>query len=136
MKKLLVLAVALSFLAGLGAGDGWADAVFPNNTLVESYISGNPPGAYNSASIGDSTYRQTDASGHTWYDSIGTSNFETYGGNLVGSTLYLYTKFGGANATDTLNGTTITVADLFIDTNRDGIVDYRRAYERQLCSGR
>jgi hypothetical protein len=102
MKRLTCLALAVFLMAGLAVSGAWA-YTFPNNTLVESY-NGHKPYNWNGY----------------WHDVIGeTSIYETYGADLAGKTLTIYTNWGGAGFTD--HGA--VTADLFIDTNLNGTWD-------------
>ncbi len=119
MKKLLIFSLTLALLAGAGAA--WADHVFLNNTLVQSYgyhYTGSPPvgsGYEYTTPLGGSGTPNPGLAGppfgnKDWYDRIGASLFECYGATLSGSVLTLHTNFGN----DTLTDLGAVVADLFI----------------------
>jgi hypothetical protein len=106
MKRLACLALTLTLAAGLGVSGAWASYTFPNNTLVESY-NGHSPYNWNGY----------------WHDVIGDLNiYETYGANLSGNTLTIFTNWGGAVGAGFTDHGAVS-ADLFIDKDFDGVWD-------------
>jgi hypothetical protein len=91
MRKTIIFLLVFGF--ALSTTGAWA-YTFPNGTLVE-YWTGTTGSGY-------------------WVDRIGDpANFETYGANLSGNTLTIFTNWGGEGFS-TLGATT---AALFIDTD-------------------
>jgi hypothetical protein len=115
MKKILLLLTVFSLVCFMACG-AMADMTFVNNTLVEGWINATHPV---SGFEGDSI----PAPGKPgWYDRIGQTIFETFGGRLITSTntLVLETNWGPANNVDL----TATTADLFFDIDGNGSWDY------------
>jgi hypothetical protein len=111
MRKTIILTLALLIGLSLCPTGAWA-YTFPNNTLVRSYQGANPVNYNNPNNPGSLQ----------WHDVIGDKKiFDTFGANLSGSTLTIFTNWGLAN-----NGYlgVVQTADLFIDVGRDGKYDY------------
>jgi hypothetical protein len=132
MRKSLFLAWTLAVVLVLGASGAWADAVFVNNTLVEAYSAGTPPVVYNGG-LNDSKGRLGSTA---WWDSIGSTHYESYGAQLLGTTLYLYTNFGGANVTDQAGAKVVVPADLFLNLDPGNNADYDVAIRLRSTSNK
>lgn len=124
MKKFLVVSVALALVLGAGIGGAWG-YTFPNNTYIEAYKG-------NSVSNATGLGTPAPANNPPWWDVIGNPQiFETYGANLSGNTLTIFTNWGPEDV-PTYGAIT---ADLFIDTNLDGTFDYAVQLSAVLTNG-
>ena len=109
MRKTIFFTLALLLGVTLLTTEGWT-YTFPNNTLVQEW---NVNAKYGSG---------------PWMDVIGEpALFDTYGANLSGNTLTIFSNWGpswnGAFASYTNFGG-VKTADLFIDVGKDGTFDY------------
>jgi hypothetical protein len=106
MKKIFLILCAVAMVGFMASGA--LAYTFNNNTWVDAYTSGLP-------STGQHGYF-----GGTWYDVIGDPNvFETYGANLSGNILTIYTNWEKGD----VGGLGAFTADLFLDTNFDNVFD-------------
>ncbi len=105
MKKIIVLTIMLALVLALGISTAVADTWFPNNTHVQQWDNKN-----NNTGV--------------WKDVVGNpSDLETFGANLSGNTLTIYTNwYPGRDNYAGLVG--INTADLFIDIDCNKTYDY------------
>lgn len=106
MKKTVTVALALVFLSGIAVSGALANTYdFHDNTLVQEWNSGHPYGS------------------GAWEDVIGeTSVFDTFGADLNGNLLTIYTNWNPNKDGNT--DAAVKTADLFINVGCDDTWDY------------
>jgi hypothetical protein len=104
MRKTVSIVCLLALLLGVWVGGALAAYTFPDVTLIQPWTLGGPTGA-------------------AWTDVVGnTSTYDTFGANLSGSTLTIFTNWNPNK--DGLDDPAVITADLFIDKNNTGTWNY------------
>jgi hypothetical protein len=105
MKKTVSVALALVFLLGIAVSGALANGYdYPDTTLVQPWVGNNPSGGAFTDVVGDAAV------------------FDTFGANLNGNTLTLFTNWSPTRD-GTINAA-VKTADLFIDIGCNGTYEY------------